>query len=92
MKTLCHFLVAAITAKGEVIFISHHSVKMNPDTVIMASSLPNSEIVKSVAFYESTFMVLSSSDHVFLPEFQSWNNTYNNGHTQKALRYRLSLL
>lgn len=68
---------AVITAKGEVIFISHNSVKMSPDAVIMALSLPNDEKVKSIAFFESSFMVLSSNGHVFSPEFQSWNRSYN---------------
>lgn len=80
---------AVITAKGEVIFINHNSVKMNHDAVIMAASLPNGEKVKSIAFFESSFMVLSSNGHVFWPEFQSWNRSYNFSEVNELAGYEI---
>ena len=65
---------AAISDKGEVIFINRYAVKNSPNSRIAAVSLPEGEKASSVACLEDSVFVLSSNGRVFSSKIESGSN------------------
>ena len=65
---------AAISEKGDIIFINRYSVKNSPNSHIAATSLPDGEKASCVSCLEKFVFVLSSNGRVFSSLIESGSN------------------
>lgn len=72
-----HYHTAAITDKGEIIFINRFAVKNSSNSPIKAVSLPNGEKASSIACGNELIVVLSVNGLVFSSSFQQKSNLLN---------------
>ena len=66
-----HYHSAAISDKGEIIFINRDAVKKSPKSRISSICLPDEEKAVSVACCDDSVVALSSNGRVFSSEVQS---------------------